>query len=109
VTAQGHPRTIFRRAIEHGNLLIAETTVRELGVVSLSEALELTALVAQNDRARGERYAARWLHRYLEERDAGAREAALAAVTLDALGGPHHAEALALLRAFAASVASRIR
>ena len=28
MTAQGHPRAIFERAIEHGNLLVAETTLR---------------------------------------------------------------------------------
>jgi hypothetical protein len=30
VAAQGHPRAIFKRAIEHGNVTIAEMTVREL-------------------------------------------------------------------------------
>jgi hypothetical protein len=42
MTAQGNPRTVFRRAIDHGNLLLAETSVRETGVVGLSEALDLT-------------------------------------------------------------------
>jgi hypothetical protein len=30
LTAQGHPRAIFKRAIERGNLLVAEVTAREL-------------------------------------------------------------------------------
>ena len=36
-------RTISRRAIEHGNLTLAELTIREIGVISLDEALELRA------------------------------------------------------------------
>jgi tagatose-1,6-bisphosphate aldolase len=36
-------RTIFRRAIEHGNLTLAELTIREIGVINLDEALELRA------------------------------------------------------------------
>src|SRR5205807_7465457 len=30
-TSQGHPRTIFRRALEHDNLMLAEVTGREIG------------------------------------------------------------------------------
>jgi len=46
-TSQGHPRTIFRRALEHDNLVLAEVTAREIGRVTIAEALELTALVAR--------------------------------------------------------------
>jgi len=46
MTAQGHPRTAFRRAIERGNLVVAEIEAREVGQLDLGEALELTALVA---------------------------------------------------------------
>jgi hypothetical protein len=67
VTGQGHPRSIFRRAIEHGNLILAEGMARELGQVTLGEALELVALVAQKDSRRHSRYAVRWLRRLLEE------------------------------------------
>jgi hypothetical protein len=31
MTPQGDPRAIFKRAIENGNLLVAEMTARELG------------------------------------------------------------------------------
>jgi hypothetical protein len=37
LTAQGHPRAIFKRAIESGNVVVAEATVRELGRLSLVE------------------------------------------------------------------------
>ena len=30
-TSHGHPRTIFRRALEHDNLMLAEVTAREIG------------------------------------------------------------------------------
>jgi hypothetical protein len=33
LTSQGHPRTIFRRALEHDNLVLAEVTSREIGRV----------------------------------------------------------------------------
>jgi hypothetical protein len=58
LTAQGHPRAIFRQAIERGNVLIAEMAAREAGSLTLEEALALTALVAQKDPA--PRYVLRW-------------------------------------------------
>jgi hypothetical protein len=69
-TSQGHPRTVFRRALERGNLLVAEATAREVGRVSLAEALELTALIAAKESHRLPRVAARWLRRYFDEREA---------------------------------------
>jgi hypothetical protein len=72
-TSQGHPRTIFRRALEHGNLLVAEATAREIGHVSLAEALELTALIAEKEPSRHGRFAVRWLMRYLQERGSNHR------------------------------------
>jgi hypothetical protein len=56
VTARGHPCSIFRRAVEPGNLILAEGMARELGQVTLDEALELVALVAQEDPRRHPRY-----------------------------------------------------
>jgi hypothetical protein len=98
ITAQGHPRAIFNRAIERGNLLVAETTAREIGRLSLVESLALTALIAQKDPRRRSRVAARWLLRYLEAHDqAGIEEAAMVAAALVALGGSAHDEAQALL------------
>jgi hypothetical protein len=49
LTAQGHPRAIFRRAIEHGNVTVAEMTARELGRITLAESLALTALAGKRD------------------------------------------------------------
>jgi hypothetical protein len=41
VTAQGHPRTIFKRAIERGDVVIAETTAGEIGGGQLEEAFRV--------------------------------------------------------------------
>jgi hypothetical protein len=49
MTSAGHPRAGFRRAIERGNLAVAETTTRAIGRVNLVEVLELTA--RRRDRA----------------------------------------------------------
>jgi hypothetical protein len=102
LTAQGHPRATFQRAIERGNLLVAETTLRELGRPTLGELLELTALIAVRDPRRYHRVAARWMFRYLQEAEA-ATLADVQAVTvgLSALGGPRHDEAVLALRGIA--------
>jgi hypothetical protein len=102
MTGGGHPRAVFHRAIERGNLLIAETTLRELGRPTLVELLELTALIALKDRRRYERVAARWVFRYLQESDAASlADVQAVAVGLAALGGPRHDEALLSLRGMA--------
>jgi hypothetical protein len=102
LTTQGHPRAIFRRAIENGNLQGAEMAAREMGRVPFSESLTLTALVVQKDPARRSRYVLRWLRRLLEEDEClTIDEAALAVSALAALGGRGHAEALSVLSAMA--------
>ena len=108
MTAQGHPRSVFQRAIEHGNLGVAEATLRELGRPTLVELLELTALIAQRDPRRHGRVAARWLQRLLEQHpDLTVDDAVLVGSTLQALGGRHHAYAMATLRAIADEAATR--
>jgi hypothetical protein len=57
VTAQGHPRAIFKRAIERGNLVTAEATAREMGKVTLDEALLLLFLYAEKEPIKFERAA----------------------------------------------------
>jgi hypothetical protein len=54
-TSQGHARTVFRRALERENLVVAEATAKEIGRLSLAEALELTILIARKDRSRHQR------------------------------------------------------
>jgi len=99
---QGHPRRIFATAIERGNVVMAEATARELGRISLEEALALTALVAEKEPERRSRFAVRWLRRLLEEDESlTIEEAAMVASCLAALGGPSHEEAYGMLAAMA--------
>jgi hypothetical protein len=99
MTAQGHPRAIFRRAIERKNLLTAEATAREMGAVSLGEALDLVCLVAEVAPARLDGFARRWLARLADERALPLGELDLAVTALRALPSPAAADALrALLR-----------
>jgi hypothetical protein len=58
---------VFKRAIERGNLLIAEMTARELGRLTLADALDLLGLVVEKDPERRDRFAVRWLSRLIEE------------------------------------------
>ena len=67
MTAQGHPRAIFKRAVERGNLVIAEATAREVGQLTLDEALLLVFLYAEKEPIKFERAALRWLARYVTE------------------------------------------
>jgi hypothetical protein len=99
MTAQGHARARFRRAIERKNLLGAETTAREMGTVDLSEALDLVCLVAKVAPARLDGFARRWLARLADERSLALRELDLAVTALRALPSPRAEDALrALLR-----------
>jgi hypothetical protein len=68
------------------NLLIAESTAKELSQLSLSDALDLIMLIARKDPRRHPHVAARWLLCYLEEYDdATIDEAAMVAARLAAL------------------------
>jgi hypothetical protein len=109
LTAQGHPRAIFQRAIEHGNLLVAETTLRtEIPRPTLPDLLELTALIAQQQPERFSRVAARWLLKYLQaDDDATIYDAQFVAANLQALGGSQHANAITVLRAMAEAASIR--
>jgi hypothetical protein len=49
--------------------VLAEVTAREIGRVTIAEALELSALVARKQPHRYGRFAARWLCLYLEEHE----------------------------------------
>jgi hypothetical protein len=75
-------------------------TAREIGRVTIAEALELTALVARKQPDRYGRFAARWLCLYLEEHEkATLDDVALLVSNLQALSTrKNHASALAILR-----------
>jgi hypothetical protein len=74
----GHGR--FQRAIRDRDLRRAAMAARELGQVSLADALALTLLAAELEDERWPRAAARWLGRFVVESPAiTINEAALAA------------------------------
>jgi hypothetical protein len=109
-TSQGRPHTIFRRALERENLFVAEATAKELPRISLGDALKLTLLIAREEPHRLPRVAARWLLRYLEEREtATIEEAAMAASCLTALGGAGHDVAATTLLTMAERATSGTR
>ena len=80
--------------------MLAEVTAREIGRVTIAEALELTALVARKQPHRYGRFAARWLCLWLEEHEkATLEDVALLVSNLRALANPRdHASSLAILR-----------
>jgi hypothetical protein len=97
VTAQGSPRTVFKRAIEHKSLTVAEMTAREMGAVTLDEALALVVLVAELRPERLDAFARRWFARLAEEKSLTLAELDLAVTALRALPSTRAAAALAQL------------
>jgi hypothetical protein len=87
LTAQGHPRTRFRRAIEGRWVFHAELAAREAGNLTLAEALELVCLYAEAEPAKFEKAALRWLARYVTERSASLLRAQIALAALSELRG----------------------
>jgi hypothetical protein len=101
---------VFNRAIQRGNLMAAEQAAREMGKVSLAEALELVALIAFQDPRRHGRAGARWIRRYLEENEsAGLDDVVFIAGCLSALGGRDHEAAVTALKAMAERATGRPR
>ena len=97
MTAQGHPRAIFKRAIERGNVVVAEASARENGL-SLEEALQLVLLYTAYEPAKLERAALRWFGRFLDEgTGVSLLKAQLALAALGELRGREHERAAKLL------------
>jgi hypothetical protein len=67
LTAEPQPRTRFRKAIEGRWLFHAELAAREVGNLTLAEALDLVCLYAEVEPAKFEKAALRWLARYVTE------------------------------------------
>jgi hypothetical protein len=82
MTSQGTAHARFERAIHRGHVLAAEMAAREMGGLSLYDALLLCELLAKTDPARYERAALRWLVRFVDERLPPLTEVALAASAL---------------------------
>jgi ribosomal protein S7 len=82
MTSQGTAHGRFQRAIHRRHVQAAEMAARELGGLSLADALLLCELLANVDPARYERAALRWLQRFIDERLPPLTEVALAASAL---------------------------
>jgi hypothetical protein len=82
MTSQGTAHGRFQRAIHARNVQAAEMAAREMGPVSLADALSLCELLAATDPKRYERAALRWLQRFIDERLPPLTEVALAASAL---------------------------
>ena len=82
MTSQGTAHGRFQRAIHAGHVQNAEMAAREMGGLSLADALSLCELLAKTDVARYERAALRWLERFIDERLPPLTEVALAASAL---------------------------
>jgi hypothetical protein len=89
---------------------MALASAKDLPRLSVTDALELTILVARKDPRRHPRVAARWLLRFLEEHPhLTIEEAALAASSLIALTGAGYEEAAQTLRGMTERASSRRR
>jgi hypothetical protein len=82
MTSQGTAHGRFQRAIHRRHVEDAEMAAREMGGLSLADALLLCELLAKADPSRYERAALRWLQRFIGERSPPLTEVALAASAL---------------------------
>jgi hypothetical protein len=100
--AAGSTHGNFQRAVERGNLPVALATAKELGALSLEDALALTELFGRIGDSRFEAAAVRWLARLAAERQPALEALRLATALLAALPDETHgAAAYELLRSLA--------
>ena len=85
VTSQGSAHGRFTRAIQQRNLWAAETSLRELGTVSLEDALGYLDLLAEQKPEKLERAAVRWHGRLETEAPLTMAESQLALAALASL------------------------
>jgi hypothetical protein len=85
MTSQGSPRGRFQRAIQRGSLFQAELTARELGALTLADALALTVLIGKEPERYGRAAVRRHGRFELEARRLDLWESQLALAALVAL------------------------
>jgi hypothetical protein len=90
MTSPGTARGRFERAIHRGHVLAAEMAAREMGQLSLIDALVLVGCYARCGSAKFDQAGVLWLARLASERDASLRDVRLAAAALEALRTKHH-------------------
>jgi hypothetical protein len=71
VTAQGHPRAEFQRAVERGNLLqakaLAKVVASNTGKLSVADAVSLLFLMSAKRDPSYEKAALRWVARFVSD------------------------------------------
>jgi hypothetical protein len=97
LTAEPQPRTRFRKAIEGRWVFHAELAAREVGNLTLAEALELVALYAETEPAKFEKAALRWHARFVTEAKPSLLQAQIALAALSELRSGGEPAALALV------------
>src|SRR4051794_25838705 len=85
MTSQGSPLARLRRALQHGNPLLALATAAELPRVPLPEALAICLLLYDKEPHRFEAAALRWHARLCRDARLSLAEAAIALAALSAL------------------------
>ncbi len=105
MTSQGSAYSRFKRAIERGNLIEAESAIRELKQVGLRDALDYVDLLATRAPERFERAALRWHSRFEAEHPGlTLTDSLLALSSLQALVDGDRPTGLSVLRYFAKRV-----
>jgi hypothetical protein len=97
MTSQGSAHARFQRAIKRGHLLNAETAARELGALSVAEALALVLLYQRSGDGKFERAARRWARRVQIDYRLRHQEVELLRAALGALGSRFDRVALTAL------------
>jgi hypothetical protein len=100
MTSQGTAHGRFQRALERRNVREAEMAAKEIGQLSMIDALSLVVCYARTECPKFDQAAVRWLERLAAERDASLRDIRLAAAALEGLQTKHHDLAERTLRRF---------
>ncbi len=104
MTSQGSTYGRFQRAMRRPQLFHVDLAARELGHLSLADALSLALLIAEAEPQCWPRAAARWHARFvLEAKGIGLDESALAFTAVAALRGKHRQLAALTLQQLARS------
>jgi hypothetical protein len=90
MTSQGTAHGRFHRAIQRRDVRAAEIAAREIGQLSMIDALALVGCYARSGSTKFDQAAVRWLERLAAEREASLRDIRLAASALEALRTKHH-------------------
>jgi hypothetical protein len=86
MSSQGSAHARFQRAITRGRLLNAEMAARQLGTLSLADALALVLLYQRAGDDKVERAARRWVRRVQIDRSLRHQEVELLRAAIDELG-----------------------